>query len=52
MIINNLICETLHPDNIAAKLYNMENGPEKHNIIMEFNKRMNRNNRKVRTIGA
>lgn len=52
MMINNLICETLHPENIAAKLSTMENGPEKRKIMTEFNKRMNRDSCTVRTIGA
>jgi hypothetical protein len=52
MMINNLICETLHPENITAKLSTMENGPEKNKIMTEFNKRMNRDSCTVRTIGA
>jgi len=52
MVINNLICETLHPENITAKIYNMKNGSEKRKIMSVFDKIMNRNNRTVRTIGA
>ena len=29
MIINNMICETLHPENIAAKVAKSKNSPSK-----------------------
>jgi hypothetical protein len=36
--INNLICETLHPNNPIAKLYlNVTNGEYKNKIISEMN---------------
>ena len=39
MIVNNLIVETLHPENIVAKLYNgSHNAEEKNNIIVHINK--------------
>ena len=36
--VNGLICETLHPENIIAKLYmNNYNEEEKHTIILHLN---------------
>jgi uncharacterized membrane protein len=38
MVVNNLVCETLHPDNIIAKLYtNNYTVAEKHDIISQLN---------------
>ena len=40
MLVNNLICETLHPDNILAKLYNLLstlNAVEQNNLITRWN---------------
>ena len=37
-MVNKLICETLHPTNIIAKLYNSDYTDEvKHNIIVMLN---------------
>jgi len=36
MLVNNMICETLHPENIAAKLAKMENSPEKRILLREM----------------
>jgi hypothetical protein len=38
MVVNNLVCETLHPDNIIAKLYTTNyTVAEKHDIIRQLN---------------
>ena len=44
MMINNLICETLHPDNIAAKISTMKNGQKKNKVIQELTKIIKENN--------
>ena len=36
MLVNNMICETLHPENIAAKFAKMENSPEKRMLTREM----------------
>tara|TARA_B100000902_G_C27312013_1_gene919006 strand:+ start:1438 stop:3483 length:2046 start_codon:yes stop_codon:yes gene_type:complete len=38
MLVNNLICETLHPDNVAAKISKIKNKFEKDKVINELNK--------------
>jgi len=44
--VNNIICETLHPNNIIARLYNSCYGEEyKNNIIRIMNKNINKNNK-------
>ena len=52
MNVNNMIVETLHPENIIAKLYtNNYSEIEKHNIIVEINECMKRNDfKKCQTI--
>ena len=44
MMINNLICETLHPENIAAKISQMKDGQKKNKVIQELNKIIKENN--------
>ena len=44
MMINNLICETLHPENIAAKISTMKNGQKKNKAIQELTKIIKENN--------
>jgi hypothetical protein len=45
MIVNNMICETLHPQNIVAKIYNSNFGEEyKNNIIVMMNECILKNN--------
>ena len=44
MMINNLICETLHPDNIAAKISTMKNKQKKNKAIQELTKIIKENN--------
>jgi hypothetical protein len=44
MIINNLICETLHPDNIAAKISTMKDGQNKNKAIQELTRIIKENN--------
>ena len=44
MMINNLICETLHPDNIAAKISTMKDGQKKNKAIQELTKIIKENN--------
>ena len=44
MMINNLICETLHPENIAAKISTMKDGPKKNKAIRELTKIIKENN--------
>ena len=44
MMINNLICETLHPENIAAKISTMNNGQKKNKAIQELSKIIKENN--------
>ena len=44
MMINNLICETLHPDNIAAKISTMKDGQKKNKAIRELTKIIKENN--------
>jgi hypothetical protein len=34
VVINNMICETLHPDNIVAKIYNIGNQDERSQIFV------------------
>ena len=38
MMINNLICETLHPENIAAKINTIKDIQKKNKIIKDLNK--------------
>jgi hypothetical protein len=44
MMINNLICETLHPDNIAAKISTMKDVQKKNKAIQELTKIIKENN--------
>ena len=44
MMINNLICETLHPENIAAKISTMKDGQKKNKAIRELTKIIKENN--------
>ena len=44
MMINNLICETLHPENIMAKISTMKNGQKKNTAIRELTKIIKENN--------
>ena len=44
MMINNLICETLHPENIAAKISTMKNGQKKNKANQELTKIIEENN--------
>ena len=44
MMINNLICETLHPENIAAKISTMKDGQNKNKVIQELTKIIKENN--------
>jgi len=44
MMINNLICETLHPDNIAAKISTMKDKQKKNKAIQELTKIIKENN--------
>ena len=44
MMINNLICETLDPKNIAAKISTMKDGQKKNKVIQELNKIIKENN--------
>ena len=44
MMINNLICETLHPGNIMAKISTMKNGQKKNKAIQELTKIIKENN--------
>ena len=44
MMINNLICETLHPENIAAKISTMKDGQKKNQAIQELTKIIKENN--------
>ena len=44
MMINNLICETLHPENIAAKISTMKDGQKKNKAIQELSKIIKENN--------
>ena len=44
MMINNLICETLHPENIAAKISQMKNKQKKNKAIQELSKIIKENN--------
>jgi hypothetical protein len=40
MVVNNLVCETLHPENLVAKLYEILepfNEEEKYKLIEKFN---------------
>jgi len=44
--VNNIICETLHPNNIIAKLYNSNYGEEyKNKIIYIMNESINKNDK-------
>ena len=44
--VNNIICETLHPNNIIAKLYNSNYGEEyKNKIIYMMNENINKNDK-------
>ena len=50
MVVNNLICETLHPDNGVAKLYRVLptlSSEEQEELIMELNKRLMARNKKA-----
>lgn len=44
MMINNLICETLHPKNIMAKISTMTDGQKKNKAIQELSKIIKENN--------
>ena len=44
MMINNLVCETLHPENIAAKIFQMKDGQKKNKAIQELTKIIKENN--------
>ena len=44
MMINNLICETLHPKNIIAKISTMKDGQKKSKAIQELTKIIKENN--------
>ena len=44
MMINNLICETLHPENIAAKINTIKDIQKKNKIIKDLNKIIKENN--------
>jgi hypothetical protein len=45
MIVNNLVCETLNPENIIAKLYNYKmNETDKNELIQTINNEMNKKN--------
>ena len=44
MMINNLICETLHPKNIMAKISTMKDGQKKNKAIRELTKIIKENN--------
>ena len=44
MMINNLICETLHPKNIMAKISTMKDGKKKSKVIRELTKIIMENN--------
>lgn len=44
MMINNLICETLHPKNIMAKISTMIDGQKKNKAIQELSKIIKENN--------
>ena len=44
MMINNLICETLHPENIAAKISQMKDMQKKNKAIQELTKIIKENN--------
>jgi hypothetical protein len=37
MQVNNLVCETLHPDNVIAKLYNNYKEAERPNLVYQLN---------------
>ena len=43
-MINNLICETLHPENIMAKISQMKDGQKKNKAIQELSKIIKENN--------
>ena len=43
MMINNLICETLHPENIMAKINMMKDGQKKSKAIQELTKIIKKN---------
>jgi hypothetical protein len=40
MVINNMICETLHPKNIMARISVMKDGPEKRLAVRKLNQRI------------
>jgi len=44
MMINNMMCETLHPDNIMAKISQIKEGQKKGKIICELSKIIKENN--------
>ena len=44
MMINNLICETLHPENIMAKISTIKDGQKKSKAIQELTKIIKDNN--------
>jgi hypothetical protein len=45
MTVNNMVCETLHPNNIIARLYNSNLGLEfKQNMIIQMNKSIDNEN--------
>jgi len=44
MMVNNLICETLHPKNIMAKISTMKDGQKKNKAIQDLTKIIKENN--------
>jgi hypothetical protein len=44
MEINKMICETLHPKNITAKIARMKEGREKRAIVQALGKALKTNN--------
>jgi len=44
MMVNNLICETLHPKNIMAKISTMKDGQQKNKVIQDLTKIIKENN--------
>ena len=44
MMVNNLICETLDPENIVAKIYRMKDKSKKDKVVKELNKVLMKNN--------
>lgn len=48
--VNNLVCETLNPENIIAKIYTNKTIKDKNLLISEFNKMMLKNHRENKKI--